>query len=545
MIRTFLEQSRATFLALPMPSRVIFVMLVVAIALGLGMLVRGGNTAKSEYLLGGRVLSVQELDSVDIAFGNAGLSGWEREGRRIKVPAEAHADYLAALDASSLPLSLRTPLQKAIEEASVFESSDMRRTREMHAKEVSLGKKVEAFPEVRYASVEYSIGERIGMGRKRTQSASVVVVPEGLEPLPKNRIVAIKDLIRGSYADMTVEDVVVIDTNSTYTGSLADDDNLLRRRREEEEAYYTLKVRKQLYEFGEIKVAAYAEIDPTMDLERAMLKYDEQPTTIEETTRKIETDLTRPLRQGVPGVETNVTQNRPVSLEENAERSQTSEDERDSTRVAGQQYEQSRLASLQTKRVRISVGLPDSYYRKVWAKRFPDRDPNNPDDVAPADFTEQIETIKRETKERIEKAVAPVLPNVEVGEDKFDQLVEVWDYPDIAEPVVEESKAAQYALTWLARSWQTLALVLLGLVALLVARSAARGGSRDGEAPAEFREGFGLEIPAPPADEAKATDSSESMQITGMSLKDELVTLVEKNPEVAANVIRGWVGEAA
>src|SRR6056297_3223624 len=260
MIRTFLEQSRATFLALPMPSRVIFVMLVVAIALGLGMLVRGGNTAESEYLLGGRVLSVQELDSVDIAFGNAGLSGWEREGRRIKVPAESHADYLAALDASSLPLSLRTPLQKALEEASVFESSDMRRTREMHAKEVSLGKKVEAFPEVRYASVEYSIGERIGMGRKRTQSASVVVVPEGLEPLPKNRIVAIKDLIRGSYADMTVEDVVVIDTNSTYTGSLSDDDDLLRRRREEEEAYYTLKVRKQLYEFGEIKVAAYAEI---------------------------------------------------------------------------------------------------------------------------------------------------------------------------------------------------------------------------------------------------------------------------------------------
>lgn len=545
MIRTFLEQSRATFLALPMPSRVIFVMLVVAIALGLGMLVRGGNTAKSEYLLGGRVLSVQELDSVDIAFGNAGLSGWEREGRRIKVPAESHADYLAALDASSLPLSLRTPLQKALEEASVFESSDMRRTREMHAKEVSLGKKVEAFPEVRYASVEYSIGERIGMGRKRTQSASVVVVPEGLEPLPKNRIVAIKDLIRGSYADMTVEDVVVIDTNSTYTGSLSDDDDLLRRRREEEEAYYTLKVRKQLYEFGEVKVAAYAEIDPTMDLERAMLSYDEQPTTIAETTRKTETDLTRPLQQGVPGVETNVTQNRPVSLEENVERSRTSEDERDSTRVAGQQYEQSRLASLQTKRVRISVGLPDSYYRKVWAKRFPDRDPNNPGDVAPADFTEQIETIKRETKERIEKAVAPVLPNVEVGEDKFDQLVEVWDYPDIAEPIVEESKAAEYALTWLAESWQTLALVLLGLVALLVARSAARGGSGDAETPGEFREGFGLEIPAPPANEPTTNDPSEAMQITGMSLKDELVNLVEKNPEVAANVIRSWVGEAA
>jgi len=35
------------------------------------------------------------------------------------------------------------------------------------------------------------------------------------------------------------------------------------------------------------------------------------------------------------------------------------------------------------------------------------------------------------------------------------------------------------------------------------------------------------------------------MEITGGSLQDELVALVEDNPEVAANVIRSWVGEAA
>ena len=34
------------------------------------------------------------------------------------------------------------------------------------------------------------------------------------------------------------------------------------------------------------------------------------------------------------------------------------------------------------------------------------------------------------------------------------------------------------------------------------------------------------------------------MTITGGSLKEELLHLVEDNPEVAANVIRGWVGDA-
>ena len=544
LIRPFFEQTRATFLSLPMPSRVIFVMLVVAIALGLAMLVRGETGTRSEYLLGGRTLGEQELDSVELAFARAGLNRWEREGRRVKIPVDTRGDYLAALDNATLPLSLRTPLQKAMQEASVFESSEMRRTREMHAKEISLGKKIEAFPDVRYASVEYSVGERVGLGRKRSQSASVIVVPEGIEPLQKNRINAIKDLVRGSYADMTPESVVVIDTNGTSSSSLSDEEDLLRRRREEEEASYVLKVRKLLYELGDIKVAAYAEIDPTMDSERAVLKYDEQPTTIGETTRKVASETTRPLNQGVPGAATNVTQNRPLSLEENSQRSKTSEDERQSTRVAGQQYEQSRLASLQTKRVRITVGLPDSYYRKVWASKYPKLDPDDPESVTPADFTEQIETIKRETKEFIKQAVSPILPDISVGEDKFDQLVEVWDYPDLPTGTYEDPQLAAHFLTWLAESWQTLALAMLGIVALLVARSAVRGGTGDAS-PAEFGEGFGLELPPPPATNENDRDAGETMTITGVSLRDELTSLVEKNPEVAANVIRSWVGEAA
>lgn len=84
---------------------------------------------------------------------------------------------------------------------------------------------------------------------------------------------------------------------------------------------------------------------------------------------------------------------------------------------------------------------------------------------------------------------------------------------------------------------------MLALVALLVAKSAAKASGDP--SPTEFREGFGLEIPAPPPELAESEEDSEKMTITGGSLKDELLTLVEGNPEVAANVIRGWVGEAA
>ena len=84
---------------------------------------------------------------------------------------------------------------------------------------------------------------------------------------------------------------------------------------------------------------------------------------------------------------------------------------------------------------------------------------------------------------------------------------------------------------------------LLTAVLLLVTLPAA-AGSGDSP-PAEFKEGFGLKIPAPPPETVDTEDDEDKMTITGGSLKEELLTLVDNNPEVAANVIRGWVGEAA
>ncbi len=69
-----------------------------------------------------------------------------------------------------------------------------------------------------------------------------------------------------------------------------------------------------------------------------------------------------------------------------------------------------------------------------------------------------------------------------------------------------------------------------------------------GSAPAPgFEEGFGLELPTMPEEEDQPvdSDSSDGMQITGGSLRDELVRLVEGNPDVAANVLRAWISDAA
>jgi len=541
------EQIRETLKAMPMQSRVITIMLVAAIAIGLAFLVRGSGSVSHEVLFGGRVLGENELDAVELAFSHAGLNDWEREGRRIRIPKASRSAYLAAIEASaSLPISLRTNTQTAINSASPFESSEQRLAREMHAKEQDLGSHLSRFPDIKFASVEYDRAERFGLNRARPQSASVMVTPEGTQPLPKQRIEQIKDLIRASYAGMSNDDIAVIDTNSDGSTLFNEDADPLAAKRREEEAFYEQKIRKHLIGYGTgLSVSVYAEIDPTMDVEKTVLKYDSERTTLQDKSKKVEEQSSRPMNQGVPGASPNGVGNRAASIDDPSQTVQTSrvkEDERESVGVAGQQFENSRIASLRTERVRASIGLPESYYSDVWPQSWLRDNPDKQITDVPAMRTADLEKMRQDVKSKIERAVIPLLPEVNAGESKI-ELVEVWDYPALPVTAVPEPETAKLALTWLAKSWQTMALILLALIALLVARSAIKSGGDS--IPSEFNEGFGLELPSLPEGMIAESENTETMEITGGSLKDELIKIVEDNPEVAANVIRSWVADAA
>lgn len=544
MLQNVLDQFRNIFNSMPIPSRVIAGLLVVMIVLALGFLVRGGTVQKHEYLLGGKLLDEKDIDAAELAFGSAGLTGWERESRRLKIPVDQRSAYLAALEQSSaLPMSLRTHIQSAIDSSTPFESSEQRIARVMHAKEQDLSDNITKFSDIRSANVTYDEGERMGLSRGRPQSASVVVQPEGLQPLSQARIQMVKEMIRASFAGMSVDDVQVTDTNSSVMPGSGDDDDPLSKKQREKESYYEQKIRSHLAGYGQIHVKTFAEIDPTMGVEKASLTYAEQPTTLSETSRKKEVETSSPIPGGVPGAQPNTISNRPAKIDATARTSKSKEDERTSNKVAGQNYETTRIAGLPVKRIRVSIGLPTSYYRKVWAEEFLISNPDKPADEAPAMSKDELQKLRDQTKLAIQSAVTPLLPEVSAGEDRF-PLVEVWDFPDLPSREIVTSGTSQAALTWLAESWQTIAMIVLAGMALLVARGAMKSIGGDAN-PAGFSEGFGLELPAPPAPPLEVEGKNEQMEITGGSLKQELVGLVEGNPEVAANVIRSWIGEAA
>jgi flagellar M-ring protein FliF len=531
---------RDSFMQLPLPTRVIAGAMVALIGIGLWLLTNSyGNSSKLERLFTSDSLTNDEITKILSAFSSARLNEWDVQYNHIYVPANARDEYFRAVEAAdALPLQEGSILGKIQEQASPFYSDSSRLARESHAKEMDLGKKISEFPQVLRASVEHDFLNR-GFSSDRKESASVMVKPVGSAPLPAPLIRAIKEMVGASYAGMTADDVVVTDVNSRGM-SVMDEENPLFQARMKYEEYYTTKAQQILMGFGPLSIDATVEIDPTMETEKAKITYDPQGTTVVENSGQTTTESTRPLAGGVPGTATNALGNKAQSIDPAAtQMSKTSQKSESATKVTGEQFEQSKSASFQPKRVSYSVGVPESYYDRIWKEEFL----QNPG-VTMADFkpmtVDERARLKQDTAEKIKNALSPSLLPVAAGEDKF-PLIEVWDHRDLPELPMEEPSTKDLAMTWLAKSWQTIALLVLAMVALLVARGVGKMGTA--EARPDFQEGFGLEIPKPPAEQETAKDgeSGPKLTITGQNMKQELSELVGTNPEAAANVLRKWL----
>lgn len=542
-----LTKLRDSFLQMPLPTRIIGGSMVAVIAIGLWMLSTSiGSEQSMERLFGGELLTDDEITKIQAALSAAELRDWQVEHNRISVPSAYKDQYIRAIsEGNALPLHTRTFVDEVQQAAGPWDLNSMRVAREEHAKERDLGRQISAFPSILRASVEHDVLAK-GFTSKHRQSASVVVNPVGSDPLPSHMIRKIKEMVKASYAGMEADDVVVTDVNAHGAGE-EDSDNPLYQARVRWEQFYFRKAHQVLAGFGPLSIDATVEIDPTMDAQTASLQYDAQPTTLQEQSAQLSVESNRPLPGGVPGVASNAYGNRPAAIDPaQSQTSKTTQRNEALKKVAGEQYEASRTASLQPKRLSFSVGVPDSYYEKIWQDDFLRSNPEaNPEDLKPM-TPEDRNRLKLATIEEIKTALSPMLLSIAAGEDPF-PLIEVWDHRDLPEPLPEPPSTTAQAITWLASSWQTLALFGLAILALMVARGVAKVGP--GGARPEFEEGFGLEIPTPVAseDDPLPVDMPPAprLTITGQHLKDELSQVVGSNPEAAANVLRSWLDAAA
>ena len=520
-------------------------LLLAAVVVGLGFLFNTRVSGGDAYLLSGHHFSPSEIDAMEAAFGTAGLSDYEIEGSRIRVPRSVKAKYLAALaDAGAMPAHFGSHLTEAINKPSPFTSKHQQESLEKAALQQELAMVVGSMRGVERAAVLYDKKKEPGFRREQTITASVSVKPVGTQPLEPVQVRNIRHLVAGAIAGLSPDRVTVVDLNGrSYSGAKSDGvtsviEDPYAERVQFYKDHYESMIRDALNYVDGVMVTASVELD--REMRRHEEKQHVDPKTIsvsvrEETDTK-QLDNTGPA--GRPGLEAQ-RPNSPAQLA-GGKNSHTEEERssREEQNIVSHDRATSDFVGMTPKRVTVAVAVPDTYYEKIWRDQNPlaaGQPPAAPDKKA----LDQIETAE---KAKIQNQIAGLIPQPDTSADNR-PLVIVNTFHRLAQAELPAEAAGSQALAWLLGHWSTLGMVGLALVSLLMLRAIVKAGPPLPPAPE-------LKLPdlaaAPPAASGPEADAGKKGRLkrrtSGQSLRDELVEIVREDPDTAANILRGWIG---
>ncbi len=525
-------------------------LLLAAVLISLVYLFRFQVSSPDEDLMYGTPIAASQLPAMEAAFEKAGLTGYEVRGSHIRVPRGQRAKYMAALaDAKALPPNYGSALREALDSSNVFESSKDKERRYKIGLIEELRMVISSLRGIESASVLLDVDTKGGLNREKIATASVTVWPVGQNQIDEETVEKIRNIVCGAVAGMKPENVTVSDSNGrSYRGKAegGGDDLLLLTAKRDYERSLKQQILNALSYIPNITVEASVLLDRDRIIRTREIQRDPKGVTIRES----EISSSRTVEGGGPGGRPGLQAqaNTAASLVSRSTGPREESEESRSERItipSGKETERETLG-LALKRVSVAVGIPNSYWVKVWQGR------NGGQDAVPD--AAALDAIRQEESAKIQKHVAALLRSVDGGTDDGDptDLVTVTTFQDIKPPELPEPPLATEILNWLTRSWQTLGLLGLAVVSLVMLRSMIRSVPAAPEA-SPLAELAALkqkekEQAAQTADQSQQPGETPEQrrlrrfQTTGRSLRDELTELVREDPDTAANILKSWIG---
>jgi len=563
VLNEFSKQVKALFESMTPASRVMAGLMLGVIVTSLGWVFTAQQTSNYEYLFGGRDYSDSELELWEATFGEAQLRDYERVGKRIKIPIGKKDLYLKALSsANALPKEYGGYMTEAINSGGPFDSNLKTDLKMKTAKEFEVANIIRRIPGISFAAVQYD-ERREGFARNTFSVCSVAVQAHGNAAIRMEKLKVIADKVQSSFASLTPENITVTDLGAaqSYRGSNdfnSVEQNPYLRAQTQWQDMYMQKVAALLSNYGEIKLDVNVELDPKLLEESEKLQYDPTAVTVQTSESKKDLENQKAAPAGQPGAASNGVSNQPQSINGMAvgQSSNVKESEANERRVAGHEAIVTKVAGLVPKKVSVTVGIPDSHYRKVWAFRAA-RDSTDPAAEPVSPTTAELATLKTEIDGAVRSAVLGIPVGIREGDDRK-PFIEIYSYTDLPLPAFVEPTLTEVAKTWLAGSWSTLALlgVVLLSLGMMFSWIKSQGGS---EVDAKFADSFGLQIPDNFSDELDLEGENSvgadgvgvngrakpSFDLSGGEIKEDLSTLIKENPDAAVNLLKSWIGEAA
>lgn len=561
------KQLSDLFSSMTPQARVMAGLMVGVIVVSLGWILASQTVNDTEMLLGASFTHA-ELDQMEAAFSEAQLRGHKRVGRQMQIPTAEKDQYMRALSANNaLPEKWGDAMQNALNAGNPFESPLKQATRFQSAKEQSVATILKMSPDIEFAAVQYD-EKKTAFMRETEQVCSVYLrAPQG-RSIDSSLKRSVSGTILTSFAGLSESQITVFDLNTgeTYRGNLDPDGG-------EESAYLQQQIRieekiksdvRELLknDYGNIRLLASATLSDTISKEEEQLVYDSVPVALQSVSTSKNSTNQKSAPAGRVGANPNgvASANNSASLS-NSSPEQTStlkESLENQKRVAGHTASHTRTAGLIPTEVRVTVGIPESHYRRVWTHRQlaqagPEAKPEEYLTVPPA----ELASLKQEIETNVTNALASIPVGIRGGEDAK-PLITVVSYDDLPVEPLPMPSTAQTAFAWLYDSWSTLALLAVLLISLGMMFSwvKSQGDAKSNE---EFAQGFGLQIPENIYDELE-TDSTGGLdgedgevsgsrkvafEVTGTEMKEDLSTLIKENPDVAVNLLKTWIGDAA
>ncbi len=552
----FLNQSFAQvkelFLSMSPGARITSALLLAVVVISLGYLFTHEIAGPNVYLLGGEMFSASDINSMATAFSQEGLDSYEIEGNRIRVPRNQRGQYMAALGKyNALPEDFSDIFTKALEAGGRYISPSDRQAYIKGATEKRLSRMLSDWPNIEKAYVVYGTKRKSGWTRETMATASVQIKPRNNEPLDPAVISSIRKLVVGAIPALEAEHCAVTDMSTMRTtvggsegyGSPLDDLYIAKKQHYEKE--YKDKILEGLGWIAGVTVTPYVELDTEMNHREEQVKYDPKgAVTVSQSESSVERSVDSTTPAGRPGY---VAQgNAARSLATNtAKGSSETETQTDSTQqsLPSTTRTTSETAGLTPKRVSVAVTVPTSYYEKVWLAGNPPKE----DEEAKTPEASDLQPLRTQTTEQIKNLVATIIPQPADGTDPKD-LVTVAEFLEIAPPEIPEPSLAANAFAWLGEYWSTVGLIGLVFFSLLMLRSMTRAAPAPSTAEAPGRAPATGPRIAPDEEETGAEESAERQLQrfagSGASLRDELSELVNEDPDIAANILRNWIGTA-
>jgi flagellar M-ring protein FliF len=527
-------------------------LLLAVVVVSLGYLTKYQVSSADEYLNGAEPFTNGELMAAEAAFNDAGLNDYEIQGNRIRVPKSKRAQYQGALATAGIFVNPGAH-QKNIE-GGPFQSKDERLTKGIIAKQNDLAIIIRNMKGVEIASVIYDQITKPGFRKGKQATATVSVKAIGGQALNEKMIPAFRQLVSGSFAGLSPENVIVIDMANGRSfsadggggmGPTGDKHGATKRMYERD---WTAKILRALTFVDGVQVAIDAEL--TLIIEQAITdqKIDKTPTTLTSDETLLSTTSSARGVSGRPGLEpqgggtanassaVNSTTGGQTNTKEESSSSQQS--------VAGQIMDRSRIHALTPKRITVAIAVPTTYFERIWQAQNP---PPEGEEAKKPTGAELQPVIQAEST-KISEIVAQLVPLPE-GLKELTELVTVRSFvPITPEPIIEPGMT-DHAMDWLGTNWSTLGMTGLAFFSLFMLRSMVRSGGGEALAPAPARrerdnnqdDDDEFETNEDGVKEPKLKRFGES----GPSLREELSDLVQEDPDAAANILRGWIASGA